>query len=94
MTIIDEPVITRYQLTTFLADFDIFVCSEHATDVRRIVEQAVMELSIERHLKTYEEVWLSKVFELGEHHRNTPVMDKSVLPSSDTTATSIQQVIF
>ena len=35
--------------------------------MRQIVHQAVAELSIEQHLKTYEEVWLSKVFELREH---------------------------
>jgi len=44
-----------------------FLVPEYTGDIRQIVHQAVAELSIEQHLKTYEEVWLSKVFELREH---------------------------
>ncbi len=39
-------------------------------DVRAIVQRAVKDLSIEQSLKTYEEVWLSKIFELQEHSRS------------------------
>ena len=43
---------------------------EHVDDVRAIVQRAVKDLAIENALKTYEEVWLSKVFELRYHVRN------------------------
>ena len=43
---------------------------EHVDDVRAIVQRAIKDLSIEQSLKTYEEVWLSKKFELCEHARN------------------------
>ena len=39
-------------------------------DVRAIVQRAVKDLSVEKSLKTYEEVWLSKIFELREHTRS------------------------
>ena len=42
----------------------------HIDDVRALVMRAIKDLSIEQSLKTYEEVWLSKVFELEEHIRN------------------------
>lgn len=44
--------------------------AEHGDDVRAIVQRAVKDLSIEHSLKTYEEVWLSKLFELKDHVRN------------------------
>lgn len=34
------------------------------------MQRAVKDLSIEQSLKTYEEVWLSKIFEMREHTRN------------------------
>lgn len=43
---------------------------EHVDDVRAIVQRAGKDLSIEQSLKTYEEVWLSKVFESREHIRH------------------------
>ena len=43
---------------------------QHVDDVRAIVQRAVKDLAIENALKTYEEVWLSKVFELRGHVRN------------------------
>ena len=45
---------------------------EHVDDVRAIVQRAVKDLSIEQSLKTYEEVWLSKIFETREHVRFQP----------------------
>ena len=39
-------------------------------DVRAIVQRAVKDLSIEQSLKKYEEVWLSKLFEMRAHVRN------------------------
>lgn len=39
-------------------------------DVRAIVQRAVKDLAIEKSLKTYEEVWLSKLFELRLHVRS------------------------
>lgn len=46
--------------------------SEHGDDVRAIVQRAVKDLAIEKSLKTYEEVWLSKVFEMREHVLRKP----------------------
>ena len=42
-------------------------------DVRAIVQRAVKDLLIEESLKTYEEVWLSKVFEMRDHVRNKAI---------------------
>ena len=44
--------------------------AEHVDDVRGIVQRAVKDLSIEQSLKTYEEVWLSKVFQFHLHIRS------------------------
>jgi hypothetical protein len=52
-----------------------FSVSEFSGEIRQIVQQAVAELSVEQHLKTYEEVWLSKVFELEKHLRSSSVKD-------------------
>ena len=38
-------------------------------DVRAIVNRAVKDLQIEQSLKTYEEIWLSKIFVLRSHNR-------------------------
>lgn len=50
------------------------VIAEHVDDVRAIVQRAIKDLSIEQSLKTYEEVWLSKKFELCEHARNKAIV--------------------
>ncbi len=50
---------------------------EHVGDVRGIVQRAVKDLLIEESLKTYEEVWLSKVFELRDHVRNKAIASQS-----------------
>lgn len=42
----------------------------HSEDVRAIVQRAVKDLSVEKTLKTYEEIWLGKLLELKEHARN------------------------
>ena len=47
--------------------------SAHVDDVRAIVQRAVKDLAIEKSLKTYEEVWLSKLFELRIHIRSKGV---------------------
>jgi hypothetical protein len=49
--------------------------SEYTGDIRQIVQQATAELSVEQHLKTYEEVWLSKIFELQKHLTSSSVKD-------------------
>ncbi|XP_053409232.1 uncharacterized protein LOC123561373 isoform X4 [Mercenaria mercenaria] len=43
---------------------------QHVDDVRAIVQRAVKDLSIEQSLKTYEEVWLSKIFQFLVHIRS------------------------
>ena len=40
------------------------------------MQRAVKDLSIEQSLKTYEEVWLSKIFEVREHVRNKAIMSQ------------------
>lgn len=47
--------------------------TEHVDDVRAIVQRAVKDLSIEQSLKTYEEVWLSKIFQFQIHIRSKNV---------------------
>ncbi|XP_078672103.1 uncharacterized protein LOC144911712 isoform X1 [Branchiostoma floridae x Branchiostoma belcheri] len=44
----------------------------HVDDVRNIVQRAVKEVTIESSLKTYEEIWLSKLFELLQHIKSKP----------------------
>ena len=48
--------------------------TEHVDDVRAIVQRAVKDLAIEMSLKTYEEVWLSKIFEMRPHTRTRTVV--------------------
>ena len=43
--------------------------TDHVEDVRTIVQRAVKDLTIENALKTYEAIWLSKLFELRPHVR-------------------------
>ena len=50
--------------------------TEHVGDVRAIVQRAVKDLLIEESLKTYEEVWLSKVFEMRDHVRNKVIANE------------------
>ena len=57
-------------------------------DVRAIVQRAVKDLSIEQSLKTYEEVWLSKIFELREHVRNRAIAAAEKIPQSEAAAVS------
>lgn len=42
---------------------------EHIDDVRAIVQKAVKDLAIDQSLKTYDEIWTSKLFELRVHTR-------------------------
>ena len=42
---------------------------DHAEEVRSIIQRAAKDVAIESSLKTYEEVWLSKIFELRVHTR-------------------------
>lgn len=43
--------------------------TDHADEVRAIIQRAAKDVAIESSLKTYEEVWLSKIFELRAHTR-------------------------
>ena len=43
--------------------------TDHADEVRAIIQKAAKDVAIESSLKTYEEVWLSKIFELRAHTR-------------------------
>ena len=53
-------------------------------DVRGIVQRAVKDLSIEQSLKTYEEVWLSKIFQFHIHIRSKMVTSEANLHVSIT----------
>lgn len=46
-----------------------FLSTDHADEVRAIIQRAAKDVAIESSLKTYEEVWLSKIFELRAHTR-------------------------
>ncbi|GFO25145.1 dynein beta chain, ciliary-like, partial [Plakobranchus ocellatus] len=63
---IDNDTLKRMTLRELLS----LGLQQHVDDVRAIVQRAVKDLAIENALKTYEEVWLSKVFELRYHVRN------------------------
>lgn len=41
------------------------MCLAHTEEVKNIVNKATKDLSIEITLKTYEEIWLSKLFEFS-----------------------------
>ena len=41
----------------------------HADEVRKVVQRATKDVGIEKTLKTYEEIWLSKTFDLAKHTR-------------------------
>eukprot|EP00057_Strongylocentrotus_purpuratus_P006394 XP_011660868.1 PREDICTED: dynein beta chain, flagellar outer arm [Strongylocentrotus purpuratus] len=45
----------------------------HVDEVRAIVQRAVKDVTIESALKTYEEIWLSKLFDLRPHVRHIVV---------------------
>ena len=49
-----------------------FLCNlispvDHVDEVRSIIQRATKDVAIESSLKTYEEVWLSKIFDLRLH---------------------------
>ncbi|XP_071959570.1 uncharacterized protein [Antedon mediterranea] len=48
----------------------------HVDEVRAIVYRAVKDVSIESALKTYEEIWLSKIFDLKTHVRTSAIADR------------------
>ena len=61
--------------------------SDHVEEVRAIIQRAAKDIAIESSLKTYEEVWLSKIFELKAHIRMKG-------PSSATAATHDVSMFF
>ncbi|KAL3885754.1 hypothetical protein ACJMK2_025795 [Sinanodonta woodiana] len=63
---IDNDTLKRMTLGELLS----LGLQQHVDDVRAIVQRAMKDLSIEQSLKTYEEVWLSKIFELKAHIRS------------------------
>lgn len=48
------------------------VCLDHAEEIRATVKRAEKDFQLETTLKTYEEIWLSKTFQL------TPYQSKQV----------------
>ncbi|XP_069829066.1 uncharacterized protein [Dendropsophus ebraccatus] len=56
---------------------------KHTEDVRTIVQRAMRDVTIESSLKNTEEVWLSRIFDLGPHSRNiSPRAENEELASS------------
>ena len=51
----------------------------HAGEVNGVIQRAAKEEGIEKALKTYEEVWLSKMFELVKHTRLSTMSVSSTL---------------
>jgi dynein heavy chain len=43
----------------------------HVDEVKQIVQKAIKDLSIEQTIKTYEEIWLSKMFELKKYGQSS-----------------------
>ncbi|ESO89558.1 hypothetical protein LOTGIDRAFT_125094 [Lottia gigantea] len=66
---IDNDMLKRMTLGELLS----LGLQKHVDDVRAIVQRAAKDLTIEQSLKTYEEVWLSKVFELRSHIRTKSI---------------------
>ena len=66
----DSQIVQFSFMSSITTGLLLFIFSEHVDDVRAIVQRAVKDLAIEMSLKTYEEVWLSKIFELRPHTRN------------------------
>ena len=59
----------HFYLNYFRIIFIISIFPDHVDEVRAIVQRAVKDVTIESALKTYEEIWLSKIFELRPHVR-------------------------
>eukprot|EP00795_Rhopilema_esculentum_P016198 gene16198-7569_t len=57
----------------------------HADEVRGVIQRAAKDVGIEKALKTYEEVWLSKMFELVKHTRLSTGFS-NIMPTHDTPA--------
>ncbi len=57
--------LTKMTLGQFLA----LGLQNHADEVRGVIQRSSKDVGIEKTLKTYEEVWLSKTFELAKHTR-------------------------
>ncbi|XP_058857324.1 dynein beta chain, ciliary-like isoform X3 [Acipenser ruthenus] len=55
-----------------LADLITLGLQRHADHVKTIVDRAVKDVTIESGLKTCEEVWLSRIFDMHPHCRVTP----------------------
>ena len=67
-TSFETTVILSQQLDTFhIAICHHFILIDHAEEVRGIIQRAAKDVAIESSLKTYEEVWLSKIFEIKAH---------------------------
>ncbi|ELU01784.1 hypothetical protein CAPTEDRAFT_107783 [Capitella teleta] len=76
---IDNDTLKRMTLGELLS----LGLQKHGDDVRAIVQRAVKDLSIEHSLKTYEEVWLSKLFELKDHETGPLSLLKNTAPIFD-----------
>ncbi|XP_071095883.1 uncharacterized protein [Haliotis cracherodii] len=77
---IDNDTLKRMTLGELLS----LGLQKHVDDVRAIVQRAVKDLSIEQSLKTYEEVWLSKIFELRSHVRSKTTSSASDVPDNQS----------
>ena len=68
-------------MTVIMFDF-FFGVLEHVDDVRAIVQKAVKDLAIDQSLKTYDEIWTSKLFELRLHTRVRTEQELMTVPVS------------
>eukprot|EP00794_Sanderia_malayensis_P011161 gene11161-12333_t len=57
----------------------------HADEVRGVIQRSAKDVGIEKTLKLYEEVWLSKTFELSKHSRLSRLTVNS-MPTQETPA--------
>lgn len=61
----------------------------HAEEVRGVIHRAAKDVGIEKALKTYEEVWLSKMFELVKHTRLS-TMSFNTAPAYDVSTSRFE----
>lgn len=81
---ITNELLTRMTLKQFIE----LGLQNNVEAVRTIVKKSSKDIEIENMLKLYEEVWLSKVFELRKHSRLVTISTDDKI-SADTVSTTM-----
>lgn len=69
-------------------------CIDHTDEVRTIIQKATKDVAIESSLKTYEEVWLSKIFELKRYKKARVSSAAMVTGNQEVLSLSIVLLIY